>query len=63
MNAPLTLLDIPWLRRAESVAGASEVPPSIAARLIGGRLVERDAKRGCLKITTRGKLALTRLVG
>ena len=61
MNAPLTLLDIPWLRRADSAAGALEVPPTIAARLLGGRFVERDAKRECLRITTRGKLALTRL--
>ena len=61
MRAPLTLLDIPWLRRAESTAGALEVPATIAARLLGGQFVERDSKRDCLRITTRGKLALTRL--
>ena len=61
MIAALNLTDIAWLRRADSTAGASEVPSPIASRLLGGRLVERDAKRECLRTTPRGKLALTRL--
>ena len=63
MNAALNLTDIAWLRRADSTAGLSDAPAPIATRLLGGRLVERDAKRGCLRTTSKGKLALLRLVG
>jgi hypothetical protein len=57
----LTLHDIPWLRQSSQKAGAPSVPESIASRLLSGGLVERDLKRQCLTITTRGRLALTRL--
>lgn len=57
----LTLLDIPWLRQAAGKAGANNVPPFIAARLLAGKLVERTGATECLRITKRGQLALTRL--
>lgn len=57
----LTLLDMPWLRRASSKAGALSVPASIAKRLLAGGLVTVDARRDCLMITPRGTIALTRL--
>lgn len=57
----LTLLDIPWLRQSSRKDGAVAVPPAIASKLLGAGLVERDAARGCLTITPRGQIALTRL--
>jgi hypothetical protein len=57
----LSLLDIPWLRQAAGSAGALDVPQGIAGKLLTGGYVERDERRGCLTITNRGKLALTRL--
>lgn len=56
----LTLLDIPWLRQSSRKDGAVAVPPAIASKLLGAGLVERDP-RGCLTITPRGQIALTRL--
>jgi hypothetical protein len=58
---PLGLADIPWLRLSARRAGALNVPPAIAAKLLAGGLVERDLTRDCLTITARGQLALARL--
>ena len=57
----LTLSDIPWLRLAARQAGALNMPVLIATRLLAGHLVERGRTDECLKITTRGRLALDRL--
>jgi hypothetical protein len=57
----LTLSDIPWLRLAARQAGTLDMPQLIATRLLAGQLVERDRSGECLKITTRGRLALDRL--
>ena len=57
----LTLLDIPWLRQAAGKAGAHNAPELIATRLLAGKLVIRDDKSRCLKITKRGEIALARL--
>ena len=61
MSAALTLHDIPWLRQCSRKDGGVAVPSSVATKLLAGGLVERDATRECLTITSRGKLALTRL--
>jgi hypothetical protein len=61
MQRALTLLDIPWLRRAAAATGALDMPHEIATKLLAGGFVQQDPKRSCLMITTRGKLALTRL--
>jgi hypothetical protein len=61
MSGALTLHDIPWLRQCSRKDGAVEVPSGVAAKLLAGGLVERDATGACLTITARGKLALTRL--
>jgi hypothetical protein len=58
----LTIVDIPWLRRASQKSGALLVPRGIADRLLAGGLVEQlDTTRDCLTITRRGQLALTKL--
>ena len=57
----LTIVDIPWLRRASQKSGALLVPQGIASRLLAGGLVELDLSRECLTITKRGQLALTKL--
>ena len=57
----LTLHDIAYLRQASHKAGALSVPAVVASRLLGGGLVSRDERSGCLMITARGRLALTRL--
>jgi hypothetical protein len=60
-RAPLTLIDIPWLRLAARQSGVSEVPNDIAAKLLARGLVERHNTHECFTITSRGKLALARL--
>lgn len=57
----LTLYDIQYLRQASRKIGASEVPPTIAKRLLSGGLVAIDPRTACLTITERGRLALSRL--
>ena len=59
-TAALTLLDIPWLRRAARVDGVSDAPLDIASKLVSGGLVARTGAN-VLTITPRGQLALTRL--
>ena len=57
----LTIHDIAYLRQSSHKAGALAVPAGIAKRLIAGGLVAHDARKDCLMITARGRLALTRL--
>jgi hypothetical protein len=57
----LTIHDIAYLRQASHKAGALSVPAAIAKRLLSGGLVSHDARKDCLFITPRGRLALTRL--
>ena len=57
----LTIIDIPWLRRAAQKSGALLTPQGIAERLLAGGLVQLDINRECLTITKRGQLALTKL--
>ena len=57
----LTIHDIAYLRQASHKAGALSVPAAIAKRLLSGGLVSHDARKDCLMITARGRLALTRL--
>lgn len=61
MQQSLQLTDIPWLRLAGRAAGTADMPATIASKLLSGGFVQRDERRGCLVITPRGKLALTRL--
>jgi hypothetical protein len=53
--------DILWLRRAATKAGADHVPPEIAERLLNAGLIEMAAKPPSLKITEKGRIALSKL--
>ena len=53
--------DILWLRRAATKAGAVEVPPAIAEKLLNAGLIELGTKPTTLKITEKGRIALTKL--
>ncbi|MDB5867390.1 MAG: hypothetical protein JWO70_5196 [Betaproteobacteria bacterium] len=53
--------DILWLRKAATKAGAEHVPPGIAEKLIGAGLIEVTSKPPTLKITEKGKIALSKL--
>ena len=53
--------DILWLRRAATKAGASQVPPAIAEKLISSGLVEQGTKPPTMKITEKGRIALSKL--
>ena len=53
--------DILWLRKAATKAGADHIPPAIAEKLISAGLIEVTAKPPTLKITEKGKIALTKL--
>ena len=53
--------DIMWLRRAATKAGADHVPPAIAEKLINAGLIEVTTKPPSLKITGKGRIALSKL--
>jgi hypothetical protein len=53
--------DILWLRRAATKAGAEHVPAEIADKLIAAGLVEVSTKPPSLKITEKGRIALSKL--
>ena len=61
VHAQLDFEDILWLRRAATKAGAVQVPPAIAEKLIGAGLIEVAAKPPTLKITEKGRIALSKL--
>jgi hypothetical protein len=61
VNAQLVFEDILWLRRAATKAGAVQVPPPVAERLIAAGLIEVGTKPPTLKITGKGRIALTKL--
>ena len=60
-HAQLDFEDILWLRRAATKAGAVQVPPAIAEKLIGAGLIEVATKPPTLKITEKGRIALSKL--
>ena len=60
-SARLDFEDILWLRRAATKAGAVQVPPGIAEKLISAGLIEAGAKPPVMKITEKGRIALTKL--
>ena len=53
--------DILWLRKAATKSGADHVPPAIAEKLIAAGLIEAGTKPPTLKITEKGRIALTKL--
>ncbi|MES2561210.1 MAG: hypothetical protein V4637_00630 [Pseudomonadota bacterium] len=53
--------DILWLRRAATKAGADHVPAEIADKLIAAGLIEVTTKPTSLKITEKGRIALSKL--
>jgi hypothetical protein len=53
--------DIMWLRKAATKSGADHVPPAIAQKLIASGLIEAGAKPPTLRITEKGRIALTKL--
>ena len=60
-HAQLDFEDILWLRRAATKAGANQVPPAIARKLVSAGLIEAGAKPPSLKITEKGRIALAKL--
>jgi hypothetical protein len=59
--AQLDFEDILWLRRAATKAGAVQVPPAIAEKLISAGLIELGTKPTTMKITEKGRIALNKL--
>ena len=59
--AQLDFEDILWLRRAATKAGAVQVPPAIAEKLMSAGLIERGTKPPTMKITEKGRIALSKL--
>jgi hypothetical protein len=60
-KAQLDFQDILWLRRAATKVGAVQVPPAIAQKLVSAGLIEAGSKPPTLKITEKGRIALTKL--
>jgi hypothetical protein len=60
-HAQLDFQDILWLRRAATKAGANQVPPAIAEKLVAAGLIETSAKPPGMKITEKGRIALAKL--
>ena len=60
-STPLEFEDILWLRRAATKAGAVQVPPAIADKLMNAGLIVLGSKPTTLKITEKGRIALSKL--
>jgi len=60
-HAQLDFVDILWLRRAATKAGANQVPSAIAEKLVGAGLVAVSGKPPSMKITEKGRIALAKL--
>jgi hypothetical protein len=60
-NARLDFEDILWLRRAATKAGALQVPPAVAEKLMSAGLIEVGTKPPTLRITEKGRIALQKL--
>lgn len=60
-HAQLDFEDILWLRRAATKAGASQLPPAIEKKLTSAGLIEAGAKPLSMKITEKGRIALSKL--
>ena len=60
-HSRLDFQDILWLRRAATKAGASHVPPAIAEKLVSAGLIEPGAKPPTMRITEKGRIALSKL--
>ena len=50
-----------WLRRAATKAGAVQVPPAIAEKLMSTGLIELGSKPTTMRITEKGRIALSKL--
>jgi hypothetical protein len=53
--------DILWLRRAATKTGAEGVPDEIARKLIRAGLLEAEQNQRTLRITEKGRIALSKL--
>ena len=60
-DSRLDFEDILWLRRAATKAGAVQVPPAIAEKLVSSGLAEVGTKPPTMKITEKGRIALSKL--
>lgn len=60
-KAQIAFEDILWLRKAATKSGADHVPPAIAEKLINAGLIEVTTKPPSLRITEKGRIALTKL--
>lgn len=60
-KARIEFEDILWLRKAATKAGADHIPPAIAEKLMSAGLIELGSKPPTLKITEKGRIALTKL--
>ena len=56
----ITLQDICWLRLAARKTGTDSIPSADARRLVAAQLIA-STDGVCMKITSRGELALRRL--
>jgi hypothetical protein len=60
-HSQLDFEDILWLRRAATKAGAAQLPPPIAEKLIGAGLIKPGTKPPTFRITDKGRIALEKL--
>ena len=60
-KAKIEFEDILWLRKAATKAGADHIPAAIAEKLISAGLIEHGSKPPNLKITEKGRIALSKL--
>ena len=60
-KSPIDFEDIMWLRKAATKSGADHVPPAIAEKLINAGYIEVSTKPATLRITEKGRIALTKL--
>lgn len=53
--------DIRWLRRASGKSGSETVPPAVVKRLMDAGLMETGPRPTSVKLTEKGRIALSKL--
>jgi hypothetical protein len=60
-NTKIEFQDICWLRRASGKSGSASIPPAAVKRLVDAGLLEAGPRPATMKLTDKGRIALSKL--
>jgi hypothetical protein len=60
-NIKIGFEDIRWLRRASGKSGSGSIPPAVVKRLVQAGLLQAGPRASTMKLTDKGRIALSKL--